>query len=1069
MRNKNSIQFITVSIIFSLFFGFKPILAQQTINGRVIDDANRPLPGVAVVLKKTLAGPTVGTTTDIDGSYTINVPDSSSILQFIFLGFVSQEVTVANRERINITLLEERNELEAAVVVGYQKQQKKFVTGSVASVNTQELAELPTASFAGLLAGKATGVMAMNLGGAPGSAGAITIRGNTVVSGSLGEANQFNNPLYVIDGVPTTLEEVAGYGKTNNDFLSSLNTDDIASIDILKDASAAAIYGSRGANGVIIIKTKAGVPGKMKVNFKSYVGISVRPKLTKMPVGAAERREKMKLIYDSWAYESLRDQLPIMLTDSLNPSFNNNMDYQGLFYQTGKIQDYNASITGGSEELNFRLGIGYYTEEGIIKNTGLDRYSLNMNVSQKPWKNVRNQTIINASITDRQPGMSNANSRGSLPVSPKDMKSSLFYVTEDQHSYLTGELKEFYLEDRNINASVTNILNIDIWKGLSFNSQLTGSFFSNKRNEFKPSIIRSDKQGAAYYDYNQHLKYGTENYLSFTRDIFNKDHNVNILIGQSFEYNNLQSNTMEAKGGSGDEIKTISGYKKDDITQFYTGISENAMLSYWLRFGYRFKERYMIDFNYRRDASSRFGKNCRWGEFPSIALGWIFTEESFVKKYTQNWLTFGKIKYSIGRNGRQFTDDYLRYNMYTLSYNGFPTVGGRIWTGNNMAPRTYNGILASIPDFSKLADDNLSWENSVQSNFGFDLEFFKNRVYISYDFYVKKTDQMLFSVQFPDYTGFSEVKSNIVGIRNVGYELTIDAHLFPRDKAFTLQLQTGISHNENAVTSLPNGNRDYYVSGWSYGYVLGMPAASFWGGTYLGPLQNINDLPVNPFTGKPMSITKDGVWGVAKPGYPVFADVNGNYLVSDSGDEDWGFVAKDPNPKVVGHFNIVTKYKNWQLRINTNFIFGRDIFDEVSRDILGRFDWAGNWVKKSMINVPDYDFWTPENPNAKLPSLIPQADGIPARYAFRGGTSMWWEKGDYWKINDITLSYNFDGRWMKSIGIDRLYVHATMFNVWQWQASKNIVDASQVDSRGYTFGDGYPMPRKYVFGINLQF
>lgn len=1054
MRNRCFIKLIFVAIVFSL--GLKPVLAQHTITGRVIDHTKQSLPGVAVILK----GTSVGATTDLEGKFSINVPNNSATLQFSFLGYVTQEIIVGNRGVIDVQLSEDLNELDAAVVVGYQTVQKKFVSGSVASIKTEELADLPSVSLASLIAGKATGVLAMNLGGAPGSAGAITIRGNTVVSGNLGEANQFSSPLYVIDGVPTTLEELAGYGKTNNDFLASLNTDDIASIDILKDASAAAIYGSRGANGVIIIKSRSGQPGKMKVSFKAQGGVSMKPNLVRTPVGAAERRMKMQLINDTWGYDSKRSQVPIMLSDSLNPAFNNNMDYQGLFYQTGIVQDYNASITGGTEQLNYRLSGGYYSEEGIIKNTGLDRYTFNINVSQKPWERVRNQTIVNTSLVNRQPGMSNANSRGSLPVSPTAMNSSLFALTDEQYKYLTGQLNDYYIEDKDFNTTISNILNIDIWKGIAFNSQINGSFYSSKRNEFKPSIIRTDGKGEVNYDYNQQYRLISENYLSYSNNIINKNHNINLLLGQSYEYNNIQTNSIYAIGGSGDMIKTISGYRKEDIDG-YTSISENGMLSYWARLGYRFKERYQLDLNFRRDASSRFGKNNRWATFPSVSAFWIFTEEPILKEFVKDWLTFGKLRYSLGRTGKQFTDDYLRYNMYVLSYNSFD------YSGNSMNPTTYNGIMAVIPDFGKLADDKLSWEISDQRNFGLDLEFFKNRIYVAFDYYTKDTDKLLAQVQFPDYTGFGQVKSNLVGVRNSGYEISVDAHLFPRDNKFTLEIITGFSHNDNLILKLPNGNRDYMMS--DYGYVVGMPTTLFRGLIYDGPLKNINDLPVNPFTGKPLDPTKDGIWGKVAPGYPLFRDVNGDYLVSDNADQDVVLSSFNPNPKITGYLNINAKYKNWQLRVNTFFVLGRDIYDEVSQSILNRYDWSNEWVTKSMINIPDYDFWTINNPNAKYPSLVPQADGIPQRYAFRGNSTMWWEKGDFFKINELTLSYNFEDKWVKGLGLDRLYLHFTAFNVWQWQASKTVIDASMVDPRGHTFGDGYPMPRKYVFGVNVQF
>ncbi|GHT18948.1 SusC/RagA family TonB-linked outer membrane protein [Bacteroidia bacterium] len=1059
---KNFANVLLLSSVFVVGGGANHLRAESPQGAKiavtgVVSDAEGPVIGASVVEK---GNPANGVTTDVNGKYTLQV-SSNATLEFSYLGYTTQQVPVAGKTAINITLEEDSKTLDELVVIGYQSVQKRFASGSVSSVSADEIANLPAPSFSTLLAGKATGLTVKNLGGAPGSSGAIVIRGNSVVSGTLGEANQFSNPLYVIDGVPTTLEEIAGYGKTNNDYLASLNTDDIESLDILKDASAAAIYGSRGANGVIIIKTKAGSPGKMKVTLNAYGGLTNRPNLMTTPVGTAERRMKLDLIRDTWSYDAQKKSVPIMLTDSLNPAFNNNMDYQGLFYQQGIVQSYNASITGGTEQLNYRMGLGYYDERGIITQTGFDRYTMSLNVSQKPWDRVRNQTIVNGSYMSREPGASNANSRKNFPVAPVDMNSSLFYVTPEQLAFLTGSLNDYYNTDKTLNVQATNILNIDLYKGIAFNSQISGVYTGQKRNQFKPSTIDTDKQQYALYNYNQRIGINAEHYLSYTSDIA-KNHNVNVILGTSFESNNLETIDLEAYGeGAGDMIKTVSGYKKADITGNST-ISQNAMLRYFARLGYRFADKYQIDLNYSRDASSRFGKNKRWGDFPSLGVYWIFSEESFMD-FTDDWLTFGKLKYSIGRNGKQFSDDYLRYNMYKLGYNSFLDR-----QGESMTSSSYNGITATLPDFSKLADNNLSWENTVQSDFGFELELFKNRLFFYADYYVKNTDALLFDVQFPDYTGFDKVKANIVGIRNSGYEFTLDAHLFPRKNDFTLEVQAGIAHNSNIITKLPNGNRDYINSSYGYGYVVGKPGPLPLGLIYEGPLQSLSDLPVNPFTGNPLNLSKGGVWGTVEPGYPQWKDVSGDYNVSDEADQDVVLADFDPQPKVMGHLNLVFGWKEWQLRVNTNYSFGQNVYDEVSQTLLDRYD-RGSWVGKAAINYADYDFWSPTNQGAYYPSLLPSAEGEAKRYAFRNNQTMWWEDGSYWKINDITVSYTFKPAWLKQIKMDRLLVYVTAYNVGQWQASDKLLDASMVDSRGHVIGDGYPQPRKYTVGLNVQF
>ena len=1027
----------------------------KKVSGEVKDSKGMTLPGVTVIIK----GTTVGVATDINGKYAITltgIPDP--VLIFSSVGMKSKEVKVGTNEVINVVLEKDTQVLEEVVVAGYQTVHKRNVTGSISRVSGETLADIPAASVSEMLSGKVVGLQSLNTGGGPGSKNALVIRGNTVMSGNLGEANEFSDPLYVIDGVPTDLQSLAGYDVTNSDYLASLNPDDIESIDILKDASAAAIYGSRGANGVIIIKTKGGRPGKLQVTAKATMGVNLRPALKGVMVGSAERNEKLRLINSSWKYTDIQQSLPMLLTDSLNPAFNNNIDYQGMFYQTGITQDYSVSLDGGTEELSYRLSLGYYNEKGIVKGNGMDRFSLSLNLTQHPFKALRNQTVIRLSYNDRQTGTGDSDGHNTFPMDLKDMRSSLFYLSDDQRDYLEGQLENLYNKNRIIDVSVSNYANLDIWKGITLNSQIGLVYNHTKTNFHQPSTVRSDGMNYARYYWGQTKTASIETYLSYTKDVA-KNHNINVLLGTSFDYTQNETSDFNALGGSGDMIHTITGYNKDDIDGS-TNISQNAMLSYWARLGYRFMDRYLIDLNYRRDASSRFGKNNRWANFPAVSVAWIFSDEPFLSGIS-DWLTFGKVKFSYGKNGKQFSDNYLRYNMYTLGYNGMGGYAG------NVSNSTYNGTTAVVPDFSQLADNNLSWEESKQWDLGIELELFNKRIFATADIYNRKTDALLFGVAFPDYTGFNQVQSNVAGIMNYGFELSFDAYLFRRGNNFQIEIQPGITHNNNMVTKLPNNDRDYINSAYSYGYTVGKPGPVYYGLNYLGPIDKLSDLPVNPYTGLPLDPTKGGVWGTAVPGYPLWEDVNGNYVVSDAADEDTQLIDKNANPKIQGFFNFNISYKQWRLRVNNEFVFGRDIYDQVSASVLNRYDY-GSWDTKASLDLSNYSIWTGEGSGGYYPSLLATVPGSASRYGYRG-SSMYWESGNYWKIRDITLSYNFDQPWMKKIGFSRLYVYGTVYNVWQWQKSKTVTDASAVDSRGYTYGDGYPQARKFVLGLNLQF
>ncbi len=1030
------------------------------LTGSVVDESGETLPGAYVMVK----GEKGGTVTNANGVFTIDVPGGKGTLIISFIGLITQEVPIDGNKEVKVTMLTDSKQLEEVVAVGYQTAHKRTLTSSVASISNEQLTSIPVASVTSLLGGQAAGVQSIVSSGAPGARGAVVIRGNSSISGQLDPNTAYSNPLYVIDGVPTTLEDLAGYDQSNTDFLASLNPEDIESIDILKDASAAAIYGSRGANGVIIITTKKGKAGKTEYNFSSYYGIVQRPQLLKTLVGSAERQKKMELINQWWPYSNMASQIPIMLTDSLNPAFNNNNDYQGMFYEPGNVATYDFNVTGGTEASNYRIGLGYYSEDGIVKATGFDRFSINMNLSTKMSKNFRNDATIRFSTTDTKTGQGSGNPRNTLPMSASDMNSSLFYVSDVQRQALVGQLEDLYNKNKGIDFTFSNYAKLDIINGLSLNSQIGLQYSHTKVDYFQPSTVRNDGKGYAYYNYNARKNISIETYLAYTKTL-NKIHNINALFGNSLDYNQYEGLGADATGGSGDAIKTIQGYTKESIFG-WSSIESNSMVSFWGRFGYRLKDRYMADVNFRRDASSRFGEKVRWGNFPSVAVAWVFSDEPWLKPYTGRWLDYAKAKFSYGINGKQFTDNYLRYNVYG-------NYGMPLWS-NQMSVNTYNGVVASGPDFNKIANDELSWEQSRQWNIGTELSFFGRRLDVTFDAYNKVTDHLLFDVQFPKYSGYNTAKANVAGVLNYGYELMISGHIFPNTSKFKWELTLNMSRNWNYVSALPNGNRDYTNTDYGYGYTVGQPINQYRLFLYEGVLDDATTLPVNPYTGQ--ALAGKGAWAKLQPGFPMWTDLNGNYLISDERDEDLQTVPElSGTPKVMGALNSTMKYKGFMLNINTSFVYGRDIFNRTLQSYLARFDLQGwGWPVKGLVDLSGYEFWQKpgdgmSGSNVRFPALRPVGGNMPTYYAFRDVSTMWIEDGSYFKIQSATLAYNFDeNKFIQNLFLKRLRLYTTIYNPWQWQRS-GVVDASMVDAQGYDYGDGYPQPKKFIFGINFRF
>ncbi|WP_460539428.1 SusC/RagA family TonB-linked outer membrane protein [Echinicola sediminis] len=1062
---------IKTILSFLLSFCLYGLVTAQTISvsGTVTDaETDEPIPGANILIK----GTTKGMVTDIDGNYQISVNQDQTLV-FSFIGYKSQERPVNNQSIINISLEANESELDEFVVVGYQSVIKRDVTGATTSIKSEQLEDIPVTNVASLIGTQGTGIQTVNVSGAAGARGALIIRGNTTVSGGLDGGDRFtafSTPLYVVDGVQTSLEDLAGYGVSNTDYLASLNPNDIESIDILKDASASAIYGSRGANGVIIIKTKKGAAlDKPQFDFSTSIGFQPIPKQVPMLVGAAERREKMDMLQKWWDHDFLlSNNTPIMLTDSINPAFNNNVDYQGLFYQKGVSQRYNLSMRGGSETSNYRISLGYNDDKGVIKATGFKRYTLNANLNAKVGKKFTNQFIINSSITENQTGQGNPgggsfNLDNSLPTSPNNLNSSLFYLPQAKIRSLQGELNDKLNSDEQTKVIFSNFAQLKIIDGLKLNSQLTYQFDFNKKNFYEPSTIRPNGDGYAAYSLYTRKNNASDLYLDYFKTF--GDHEIIAIAGNRLDYNKYEDMGINAVGFGSDAIKVInSRYEKDNINGF-TDISENALVSFYGRFNYKYKNKYLVSVNYSRDASSRFGKDSRWANFGSVSLGWVFSDEPFLQQITGDWLDFGKIRGSWGINGKQFSQNYLRFGAYQLGYGGLAAGYG----SNQMSVSSYGGVTGVVPNYGAIGNDNLSWEQSQQWNLGFDLALLNQRLNITFDAYNKNTDRLFFDIEFPSYSGYNNAKANVAGVLNYGWEGQIRYDLMPRASDWKIELTAGFARNQNFVSALPNGNRDYLLG--SYGYIVGRPLNLYYVFVNDYIIDNLEQLPVNPYTGEPL--TGKSAWASIRPGLPIWEDINGDYLLDEAGDQIMS-LDYSPVPDIQGNFNINMRYKGWYLQAYSQFSFGADIKNTVLNSYMDRYDRGGDgWATSGLADLSEYSFWEQPGDGAagvRFPALFPAGGGEAPFYAFRGNQTLWIENGDYWKITNASVGYNFNkNTFIDKMGLSRLRVYLSVLNPYQWQRSKSIVDASMVDARGHVLGNGYPQARTFSFGLNARF
>lgn len=1028
------------------------VSAQLKITGVVKGaDDGLSLPGVSVKVKNA----TTAVSTDGNGRYTIAASKDATLV-FSYVGYKLKEVPVNGRSEINVNLSPDQQSLNDVLVMGYQQIKRKNSTAALSTVTSKDIENLPAASVDVLLQGKLPGVNVQNFTGQPGVSTSLMVRGNTRImsAGEFDGDRAFSNPLYVIDGLPVSEDEVESFTQTGTNFLTSLNPNDVESIDVLKDASAAAIYGSRGANGVILIKTKRGVAGVPKVTFNTYYGIVKQPDFLETVIGAEERRRKLDLIYNYGNPTQIRDRIPIMLTDSLNPSFNNNNNWQDLFYQNGAVSNQDLAVSGGSEKFNYRVGVGHYNEKGIIKATGYERYSINANLGANFSEKFQMQTSLRLSRGIRLAGRVRPEEQGyrnAFKINPVSMPSSLFYLSDQDRADIDAPYNAVRNNNSDNNVSVVTKLTYNIVKNLSINTEAAINYSSSKRDFFSPARSEYNGRAYAYSGYSEGLKYLVTNTLLYHFNI-NETHNLNFLAGQAFESRDNKSLSVAGEGIPNDNIKVVSGVAQGDLSGG-SDHSTYAKLSFFGSAHYDYKEKYLFDSYIRADASSRFGRDNRWAVFPSFSAAWVATEENFMKNIS--WIDMAKVRFSWGLSGDEASiGDNDRYNSFALGGAGY----------NGSSAGTYDGVPVIYPNFNKLTNNNLTWEESAQTNIGLDLDLFKHRISFTADAYVRNTTGQMLKVLVPETSGYSTSLSNAAGVRNSGLEFQITGRVFKPESDFQWSPSINISFNKNIVTALPNGNRDLYSNGTIY--VVGKPLNMFQMYITDGVINSINDLLVNPYTGQ-VGSTK---WGTLILGMPKWRDISGDYKISDNnGENDITFYG-DPNPKATGGINNAFRYKNFSLSVFTTFTLGRTIVNSTLAQRLSNGLFYGNPEDLARASIGDYEqynYWRTAGDNATFPALNPFA-GL---YVFRSNQSFYVEPGWYVRIKNVNLSYDFTPKnypWMKKISINRLKLYTMVDNLVMFQKFSGI-DAEAVNAQGYDFGDGYPIPKKYTFGLQVEF
>ena len=985
--------FRQVGIILAFLLSTTIMFAQQKVIGVVKSAHNEPLIGVNVVVK---GNTSVGAITDLNGKYSLSVPEGKATLVFSYIGYVTQEVSVGSRNTVDVVLVDDAQALDEVVVVGYGVVKKRDLVGSIASVKSQDITAVPTSNVLESMQGKIAGLDMTRSSGQPGSAFNFTIRGNRSLTAS-------NAPLILVDGI--------AYG-TDID----INPNDVESIEVLKDASTTAIYGSRGANGVILVTTKKGKEGKAKVDFNAYWGPSFStnlPKVNNTEQYVAMRREAMRAV-GQW--NSPADDGVIWDAVALERIKNNvNTDWYDLIMDDATTQNYQVSISGGTDATKVSFSLDYFDETGILIGDDFDRFNGRINVSQRIMKgmeagasalfttstrNAAPNNVFHAAQTKEPYGVP-FNEDGSLnkyPFTGSGATDINMLFNQDKNNYVD--------ETKSNRFFGTLFLNWEIIKGLQFRTNFGYDSQNSRNGHFEgvnSTFVESNKGLAKVSKNETHSTAWTwENTLTYTKDF--DIHSLTAMVGHSMSKSSSEDTYAEGKGLSFEQslFHNLDGTQQDYALS--STLTESSMLSYFARLNYKLLDKYLLTATLRADGSSVLAKGNRWGYFPSVAVAWRMKDEHFLSSVDE--ISDLKLRLSYGLSGNSAVSPYQTTGGLSKTIYEFGTVPAYGY-------RPYS-----------MANLELQWEKTRVLNFGVDFGLFNNRVYATIDAYKTWTSDLLLPMILPGHTGFTEVISNVGKTETRGIDLSINTVNFDT-KDFKWTTDLTFSANKEEITAL-NTNQNDVGSGW----FIGSPTKVFYDYEKIGIWQ----------TSEAAEAAKYG----QEPGDIKVRDQTNDGAIDANNDRK---VLGQQTPKWTAGLNNRFEYKGWELSFFLYARVGHLIQNEA----------AANFNPSGWNNSIACDYWTPENPTNAYP-----------RPNFNKNESMLYKstlaycKGNFLKIKDITFGYSFPKQMISKLNMSKLRIYTTLKNFFTFSA----VDDYDPERGG---SNSYPMTKQVVFGINVSF
>lgn len=965
--------------------------AQININGTVtsVSDGD-PLPGVTVLEK----GTSNGTSTDDDGNYELTVSNNESVLVFSFVSFTTQEIVVGTRETINVQLEGDIQLMQDVIVVGYGEQDRRTLTSSVSSISAQEIANTPSASTDQLMQGRAAGVQVSANSGTPGGGIFVKIRGTSSISGG-------SDPLYVVDGIPIQTGNFGlGLGGETTSALADIAPSDIESIEVLKDASATAIYGARAANGVVLITTKRGGFTEPRVNINMYRG--------------AERPVNMPDMVSGSEFETLMNEAASNNGQSepyANPANATNTNWADQVFRTGVVQNYDISVSGGNESVKYSVSGSAFDQDGVVTPATYTRNSARLNLDILASENLTIGTSTTYSFSNRNRARNNDNITGvlggvyflptNLPIYDSSGDYTKFSIFENPVA--AANEVDFNMD---VNRLIGNVFaDYEIIPGLTLRSSWSLDYNQIKEDRYDNTFLNNGSavNGSALSTVALGRTWTVENTLSYLFNISEK-HDLSTLVGTSIEETNFERTTAEGEQFPSNDFRRVQDAAVQSASS--TGTS-SGITSFFGRLKYEFDSKYLATFTVRRDGSSRFGANNRWGTFPSVALGWVVSEEDF---FTFENVSELKLRASYGITGNQSGID------------NFQARG--LWSGES-----YGDNPGTSPN--QLANPDLKWETTSQLDIGFDIGLFEDRFTLVYDYYYKKTEDLLLAVPVPMSTGFSQLVQNFGEVENKGIEFGIAADVI-QNADLNWNIMFNIAGNRNKILKLAAPfnvyNRDIYR------YEEGIPMYSFYFHEQTG---------VDPDTGE-----------------PIFTDVDGDNTFNPNVDRK---IVGDANPDFFGGITNKVTYKAFDMSIFFQYSYGNDQLN------WNRFFQEHGGTRNTGYLSSQLDRWQQPGDVTMVPQMIS------SNYAGNLRPSRFVEDGSYLRLKNATLGYNVPVEILTKLGVGisnaRLYLtgqNLLTFTNYTGLDPEVTATAASPLTRGIEF---YTMPqaRSIIGGINISF